>query len=241
LIYRKTLEQKEPPREKKILELNAQWVQKEDSKKKLTGWQQHDEYAKKATVIKHSFTSEKATKSNECTKIDYIKKYKLSSSQAEIYKWLKEQNINTDDPTLCYWSKTYTEKRLKEVVTYAKARSQKEEIRNLGGWIQVILKTNQAVIDDKWNINQSWLKEFLNLNQWDTLKVYEKYIKDSTTGDDLSLTISPYAKIAAFGLSQSPNVIELKIIVNKNTSLDISKNTFTNYATARVFIGNRFL
>lgn len=178
------------PRENKILKLNEQWVQKECPKKKLSGWQQHGQYAKKANVIKHSFTSEKATKSNECMEIDYIKKYKLSISQTQIYKWLKEQNINTDDPTLCYWSKTYTEKRLKEVVTYAKNRSQKEEIRNLGGWIQVILKTNQAVIDDKWNINQNHLKEFLNLNQWDTLKVYEKYIKDSTTGDDLSLTMS---------------------------------------------------
>ena len=28
------------------------------------------------------------------------------------------------------------------------------------------------------------------MNQWDTLKVYEKYIKDSTTGDDLSLTMN---------------------------------------------------
>ncbi len=91
----------------------------------------------------------------------------------------------------CYWSKTYTEKRLKEVVTYAKARSQKEDIRNLGGWIQTILKTNQAVIDDKWDVNQNILKQFLNLNQWNALKVYEKYIKDSITGDDLSLTMNP--------------------------------------------------
>lgn len=178
------------PREKKILELNAQWAQKKDLKKKLTGWQQQDQDAKKATVIKHSFTSEKTTKLNECKKIDYIKKYKLSSSQAEIYTWIKEQNINTDDSTLCYWSKTYTDKRLKEVVMYAKARSQKEEIRNLGGWIQIILKTNQAVIDDKWNINKGFLNNFLNLNKWDTLKVYEKYIKDSTTGDDLSLNMN---------------------------------------------------
>lgn len=177
-------------REKKILELNAKWVQGNDSKENLTGWQQHDQHAKKAAIIKHSFTSEKETKLNEYTKIDYIKKHKLSTSQSAVYKWLKSQNINTDDPTLCYWSKTYTEKRLREVVTYAKARSQKEEIRNLGGWIQKILRTNQVVIDDKWVVNQEFLKKFINLNQWDTLKVYEKYIKDSTTGDDLSLTMN---------------------------------------------------
>ncbi len=121
--------------------------------------------------------------------LNYIKKYKLLPSQGEIYKWLKEQNINSDDGTLCYWSKTYTEKRLKEVVIYAKARSQREEIKNLGGWIQKILKTNQIVINDNARINLEFLKEFQSCRQWTELKIYEKYIKDCITGDDLPLTM----------------------------------------------------
>jgi hypothetical protein len=127
---------------------------------------------------------------DQLIKQDCIKKFKLSVSQAEIYKWLKEQNINTDDGTLCYWAKIYTEKRIKEVVTYAKSRSQSENIKNLGGWIQKILKTNQIVINDNSKVNQRFLEEFLSTRCWKALKVYEKYIKDSITGDDLSFTMN---------------------------------------------------
>jgi hypothetical protein len=119
-----------------------------------------------------------------------IKKYKLSADQVKTYKWLKEQGINTDDGTLCYWTKTYTEKRLKEVIIYAKARSQAENIKNIGGWIQKILKTNQAVVDENYKRNQEFLNEFQLIKQWSTLKVYEKYIKDPITSDDLSLTMN---------------------------------------------------
>lgn len=127
---------------------------------------------------------------NQLIKQDYIKKFKLSAAQAEIYKWLKEQSIDTDDGTLCYWAKIHTEKRIKEVVTYAKSRSQRENIKNLGGWIQKILKTNQIVINDNWTMNHRFLEEFLSTRCWNELKVYEKYIKDSITGDDLSLTMN---------------------------------------------------
>jgi hypothetical protein len=119
-----------------------------------------------------------------------IKKYKLSADQVKTYKWLKEQGINTDDGTLCYWTKTYTEKRLKEVIIYAKARSQAENIKNIGGWIQKILKTSQAVVDENCKRNQKFLNEFQLIKQWSTLKVYEKYIKDPITSDDLSLTMN---------------------------------------------------
>lgn len=127
---------------------------------------------------------------NYLIKLDYIKKYKLSSAQADTYKWLKGQNINTDDGTLCYWSKIYTEKRLKEVVIYAKARSQGEDIKNLGGWIQQMLKTNQIVVTESANKNEEFLRKFLSFRKWNELKIYEKYIKDSITGDDLPFSMN---------------------------------------------------
>ena len=188
-------------REKKILELNEKWTLDKDSKKKnFTGWQMINQQKKKAMVIKDLFANEKEKQenttieqrkeNNQSAILEYIKKYKLSNDQAEIYKWIKKQSINTDDSTLCYWSKTYSEKRLKEVVSYAKFRFQEGGIRNLGGWIQNILKTNQIVINDNWKKNQKFLNDFLSSKQWNSLKVYEKYIKDSITGDDLPLTMN---------------------------------------------------
>jgi hypothetical protein len=190
-------------RDKKIFEQNKKWVQEKDLKKNnLTGWQMNSEDRKRTMLMEKSFTEKKmkmstfnqqvnARESNKLVNLECIKKYKLSKSQAETYKWLKEQNINTDNATLCYWSKIYPEKRLKEVIHYANARSQKEVIRNIGGWIQKMLKENQILINDSWHTNQKYLAEFLVGKQWSALKVYEKYIKDSVTEDDLSLTMNP--------------------------------------------------
>ena len=65
---------------------------------------------------------------------EYIQKYKLSKEQIEIYEWVKYQNINTDDNTICYWAKTYNPKRIREVINFAKERNERgQNIRNIGG------------------------------------------------------------------------------------------------------------
>lgn len=121
----------------------------------------------------------------------YIRKYKLSKEQSEIYEWLKGQNINTNDETLCYWAKSYTSKRIQEVVNFAKARQVNgEDIRNIGGWIQKFLKTGQAVVDENCRINLAFLTKFLNSTKWNDLNIYEKYVKDKVTGDDLPLNMA---------------------------------------------------
>lgn len=132
------------------------------------------------------------------------KKYKLTKEQTAIYEWLKRENINTDDETLCYWAKTYTSKRIKEVVNFAKTRKANgQNIRNIGGWIQKFLKTNQVIVNESCKINQSFLKQFLNEMGWNDLLVYEKYVRDKITGEDLSLTIAPDVfKIAIEALYQ---------------------------------------
>jgi hypothetical protein len=120
----------------------------------------------------------------------YTKKYKLSKEQVAIYEWLKEQSINTDDNTLCYWVKTYDSKRIREVVEFAKSRKKVgQEIRNMGGWIQKLLKSGLAVVDDNCQANLRFVKQFIETTEWKDLKIYEKYIKDMVTGDDLPLTM----------------------------------------------------
>lgn len=120
----------------------------------------------------------------------YTKKYKLSKEQIEIYAWLKEQNINTDDNTLCYWVKTYESKRIRDVVEFAKSRKEVgQEIRNVGDWIQKLLKSSLAVVDDNCKTNLTFVKQFIETTKWKDLKIYEKYIKDMVTTDDLPLTM----------------------------------------------------
>ena len=118
------------------------------------------------------------------------KKFKLTDEQVMVYIWLKEQKINTDDRTLCYWSKTYPSTRLKEVVEFANARiASGQKILNVGGFSRNLLKNGSAVVNDTCKFNREYTLEFIKTKNQGDLKVCEKYVKDSVTGDDLSLTI----------------------------------------------------
>lgn len=128
---------------------------------------------------------------NDHTKKNLTIRFKLSKDQLETYTWLKEQQINTDDMTLCYWAKTYPAKRIKEVIEFGYARQKEgQAIRNFGGWISSFLKTGKIVVNDCCKLNREFVKEFVVLKNWPDLKIYEKYVKDDITGDDLSLTIA---------------------------------------------------
>jgi hypothetical protein len=118
-------------------------------------------------------------------------KYKLTQDQSNVYSWLKSQGLNTDDDTLSYWSRKYPAKRITEVVNFAKTRRDRgQSIRNMGGWINKFLKTDIAVINDECKINQEFSQRFVEVKKWYELKIYEKYVKDEITGDDLPLTMA---------------------------------------------------
>lgn len=121
----------------------------------------------------------------------FAKKFKLTDEQVIIYTWLKEQRINTDDSTLCYWARTYSSIRIKEVVQFANARiAAGQKILNIGGWIHSLLKSGNAVVNDTCKFNQEYAVEFSKAKNWNDLKIYEKYVKDNVTGEDLPLTIA---------------------------------------------------
>jgi hypothetical protein len=127
---------------------------------------------------------------NNCNKNSTAKRYKLTKEQEEVYEWVKNQNINTDDNTLCYWVKAYSLKRLKEVINFANARRNSgQEIQNIGGWIHRFLKSGQIVVNDTCKLNHAFAMEFMESKVWMDLKIFEKYIRDEVTGDDLSLTM----------------------------------------------------
>ena len=76
------------------------------------------------------------------------------------------------------------------MINFTKKRKEKgQDIRNVGGWVQKFLKTGQAVVNDECNDNLNFVKQFLEINNWEDLKIYEKYIKDLVTKDDLPLTM----------------------------------------------------
>jgi hypothetical protein len=117
-------------------------------------------------------------------------RYKQTEAEIKIYDWLKQQGLNTDDNTLIYWSKTYPAKRIMEVVHFAQARIKAgQSIRNIGGWIHKFLITELAVANDECEKNRNIAKQFAHTNNWEDVRIYEKYIKDEITGDDLPLTM----------------------------------------------------
>ena len=118
-------------------------------------------------------------------------KFMLTSDQLDLYLWLKEQGINTDDATLNYWSKKYSKKRINDVINFAKKRmASGQQIRNFGGWIHALLIKGIPVEDDQCRANRDHAKRYSSEKKWHDLKIYEKYVKDKVTGDDISLTIS---------------------------------------------------
>lgn len=116
--------------------------------------------------------------------------YRLTKEQEEVYIWLKDQKLNVDDDTMNYWARQYPRQRLVDVVRFAQARrAQGQNIRNMGGWIHKLLRDGAVVVTDECQDNRRFAQDYAAANQWTNLHIYEKYIKDETTDDDLPLTL----------------------------------------------------
>ena len=117
--------------------------------------------------------------------------YKLTEEQEKVYGWLKGQGLNVDDDTLNYWTRKYHAQRLIDVVKFAHARQAGgQQIRNIGGWIQKLLRDGAAVVNDDCQDNSKFARQYAAAHHWQSLHIFEKYVKDKTTNDDLSLTMS---------------------------------------------------
>ncbi len=117
--------------------------------------------------------------------------FKLNPEQFKIFTWLKSQDLNTDENTLNHWARIYPPERLQEIVNFAKLRiKQGQKIKNIGGWIHKFLLSNLPVVNDMSRQNLKHAQQFIKENKWTNVKIYEKYLKDEITGDDLPLTLS---------------------------------------------------
>ena len=122
-------------------------------------------------------------------KYDPLKRFKLTKEESQTYLWLKNQNLNTDENTLCYWVKKYSTDRVVEVTNFAKIRSKIQNIKNIGGWIGNFLKNGLSVVNDRCTRNAEYLKKFIARTKWTNVEIYEKHIRDRITDEDLPLTI----------------------------------------------------
>lgn len=123
-------------------------------------------------------------------KLKDVSPYKLTEEQQKAYDWLKDQRLNVDENTLNYWARKYPAQRLVDVVTFAYTRlAEGQQIRNMGGWIHKLLKEGATVVTDDCRDNRRTAQQYAKDNKWASLQIYEKYVKDKTTGDDLPLTL----------------------------------------------------
>ena len=137
-----------------------------------------------------------------------VKKYKLTAEQIQVYTWLKHQELNTDDNTLCFWFKKYVGNRIVDVVRFAQDRCKNgQSIRNIGGWINKLLITGLPVSNDECKANRDFVQRYIKVNNWHDLTIYEKYIVDKITGEDLSLTMSQQEFLRALEALHNKSVI----------------------------------
>lgn len=116
--------------------------------------------------------------------------YRLREEEQKVYDWLKSQGLNVDDDTLNYWARKYPAQRLIDVVRFAHIRqAEGQQIRNIGGWIHKLLRDNDIVVNDTSQHNSRFAQQYATTNKWASLHIFEKYVKDETTGDDLPLTL----------------------------------------------------
>lgn len=123
----------------------------------------------KDNVKRETMTQAKAKEKT----LDFSKRFNLSDEELEKFDWLKSQNIDTDDPTLCFWSKSYTLKRLIEVYKEAKKYSKK----SVGGYMTKLLKSGSSVQNDVTQANKEFAEEFKKDCEWSDLKIMKKYCK----------------------------------------------------------------
>ncbi len=102
-----------------------------------------------------------------------VEKFKLNAEQRTIFEWLKKQGIDSVDKTLCYWAKTFSFSRLKDVVLMAK----REPRKSVGAYINKLLRSNAIVETDIVRENRELAIEYKSSNHWKELQIFEKHAK----------------------------------------------------------------
>lgn len=119
------------------------------------------------------------------------KKFKLTESQIESFRWLIDQNIDSSESTLSYWSKEYSLERLKDVHIYAK----KTRKKSVGALMNSLLMKNAYVENSFSRENKEFAIAYKQEHKWHQLRIEEKYITCEIKGvkKEIPLSYSPDA------------------------------------------------
>lgn len=113
----------------------------------------------------------------------------LTQEQMDIFEWLKKQGINSHEDTLAWWARTYTLKRLEEVIKEAKIR----KARSLGAYMQKILKTGVSVVSGRIEKNKETAQVFKDFHDWNDLEIHQKYATFENGTIEISFDMEPDA------------------------------------------------
>jgi hypothetical protein len=104
--------------------------------------------------------------------LDPVKRYGLDEQQAETYRWLKDKRLQTDDGTLCYWAKKYSQERLENI--YRETCRRRPE--NFSAYMGSLLLNNATVREDAAEECAKFAEDFKASNGWFALKIGTNFV-----------------------------------------------------------------
>lgn len=119
-------------------------------------------------------------------------KFPLKKSQQQIFAWLRLQSIDSDDDTLTYYIRSYTEQKIREAIAFMNAEVDKGiKIDSRGKFLRRVLDGTIVMKNSDSEENKQLARAYAELKQWKSLVITEKYLRDEVTGDDLYFNLTP--------------------------------------------------
>lgn len=118
-------------------------------------------------------------------------KFPLKKSQQPLFNWLKEQGTESDDDALMFYIRTFSEERIRQCIDFMERERKKgAKINRPGGFFRNCLEGRIVIQNSNTDENKAYAQGFVEANEWSTVIITEKYLRDQTTGDDLYFNIS---------------------------------------------------
>lgn len=118
------------------------------------------------------------------------RKYPLKKEQQPILSWLQEQNLDTDEDTLCFWIRSYPLEKLQTAIKFMHYELDRgTKIRTRGGFVRRVLEGKISPVTDTAIANREFAKDFKEANNWNALEIHEKYVLCSKTQKEVPLNL----------------------------------------------------